>query len=46
VAQRRLDFYAYFLLHGDGDGWRPAGEMLLPTQSEALAALRSTAAFA
>jgi DNA ligase (NAD+) len=37
VAQRRLDFYAYFLLHGDGDN---AGEMLLPTQTEALAALR------
>jgi DNA ligase (NAD+) len=38
VAQRRLDFYAYFLLHGDGD---KAGEMLLPTQTEALAALRT-----
>jgi DNA ligase (NAD+) len=33
VAQRRLDFYAYFLLQGEG------GEMLLPSQSEALAAL-------
>ena len=32
VAQRRLDFYAYFLL-------TPAGETLLPLQSEALAAL-------
>jgi DNA ligase (NAD+) len=37
VAQRRLDFYAYFLLHGDGE---KAGEMLLPTQSAALDALR------
>ena len=33
VATRRLDFYAYFLLHAEG------GEMLLPLQSEALAAL-------
>ncbi len=33
VAQRRLDFYAYFLL-------QPNGELLLPTQSEALATLR------
>ncbi len=32
VAARRLDFYAYFLLD-------PAGETLLPHQSEALAAL-------
>ncbi len=32
VAQRRLDFYAYFLLE-------PNGETLLPHQSEALAAL-------
>jgi DNA ligase (NAD+) len=32
VAQRRLDFYAYFLL-------TPDGETLLPTQSAALAAL-------
>jgi DNA ligase (NAD+) len=32
VAQRRLDFYAYFLL-------TPEGEPLLPTQSEALATL-------
>jgi DNA ligase (NAD+) len=38
VAQRRLDFYAYFLLHGDGD---KAGEFLLPTQSEGLASLRT-----
>ena len=33
VAQRRLDFYAYFLLQSD------TGEMLLPAQSAALAAL-------
>ncbi len=32
VAQRRLDFYAYFLLS-------PAGEPLLPQQSDALSAL-------
>src|SRR5206468_4806137 len=32
VAQRRPDFYAYFLLQD--------GEMLLPTQSETLEALR------
>jgi DNA ligase (NAD+) len=38
VAQRRLDLYAYFLLHGEGD---KQGEMLLPTQSEALEALRT-----
>jgi DNA ligase (NAD+) len=38
VAQRRLDFYAYFLLHGEGE---KAGEMLLPTQSAALDALRA-----
>jgi DNA ligase (NAD+) len=37
VAQRRLEFYAYFLLHGMGD---QAGEMLLPTQTEALESLR------
>jgi DNA ligase (NAD+) len=36
VASRRLDFYAYFLLHGDG---LLAGEELLPLQSEALDAL-------
>ncbi len=34
VAQRRLDFYAYFLLD-------PTGEPLLPRQSTALDALRS-----
>ena len=34
VAQRRLDFYAYFLLD-------PAGEPLLPTQTVALEALRT-----
>ena len=33
VAQRRLDFYAYFLLQG--------GDFLLPSQSEALEALRT-----
>ena len=33
VAQRRLDFYAYFLLQADG------GEMLLPSQQQALEAL-------
>lgn len=33
VAQRRLDFYAYFLLQRDG-------ELLLPLQSEALDALK------
>ncbi len=37
VAQRRLEFYAYFLLHGIG---QQAGEMLLPTQTAALQALR------
>ena len=37
VAQRRLDFYAYFLLD-------PTGEPLLPHQSESLAAL-ATAGF-
>jgi DNA ligase (NAD+) len=39
VAQRRLDFYAYFLLHGEAE---KAGDMLLPTQTEALDALRTT----
>jgi len=34
VAQRRLEFYAYFLLRAEG------GEMLLPGQTEALEALR------
>ncbi len=38
VAQRRLDFYAYFLLHGEGS---ERGEFLLPQQSRALAALRT-----
>jgi DNA ligase (NAD+) len=33
VAQRRLDFYAYFLLQAEG------GEMLLPSQEQALEAL-------
>jgi len=40
VAQRRLDFYAYFLLHGAQDGAQ-RGEFLMPTQSEALEALRT-----
>jgi DNA ligase (NAD+) len=40
VAQRRLDLYAYFLLRGEADGER-RGEFLLPTQSEALDALRT-----
>lgn len=39
VAQRRLDFYAYFLLHGEADADK-RGEMLLATQSEGLEALR------
>ena len=34
VAQRRLDFYAYFLLRRDG-------EFLLPSQTEGLAALKA-----
>jgi DNA ligase (NAD+) len=38
VAQRRLDFYAYFLLHGDDN---QPGETLLATQSDTLAALRA-----
>ena len=37
VAQRRLVFFAYFLLRGMGEG---AGEMLLGTQTEGLEALR------
>ncbi len=40
VAQRRLDFYAYFLLHGDTDPDK-RGEFLLPTQSDGLEALRT-----
>jgi DNA ligase (NAD+) len=40
VAQRRLDFYAYFLLHGESDPDK-RGEFLLPTQSEGLEALRT-----
>ena len=39
VAQRRLDLYAYFLLHGAEEDQR--GEPLLPTQSAALEALRT-----
>jgi DNA ligase (NAD+) len=38
VAQRRLDFYAYFLLRLDGD---QAGEFLMDSQTETLAALRT-----
>ena len=38
VAQRRLDVYAYFLLHGD-DAQR--GEFLMPTQHQALEALKA-----
>jgi DNA ligase (NAD+) len=38
VAQRRLVFFAYFLLHGEGN---QTGEFLLPTQSEALEVLRT-----
>ena len=38
VAQRRLDFYAYFLLHGADE--QKAGEELLATQTEGLDALR------
>ncbi len=42
VAQRRLDLYAYFLLHGNASGDDPQrGETLLPLQSEALASLRT-----
>jgi len=37
VAQRRLDFYAYFLLHGESQ----PGETLLATQSATLQALRT-----
>ena len=40
VAQRRLDFYAYFLMHGAEDGAQ-RGEFLLPTQSKGLEALRT-----
>jgi DNA ligase (NAD+) len=39
VAQRQLVFYAYFLLHGEGE---KTGDMLLPMQTEALDALRTT----
>jgi DNA ligase (NAD+) len=41
VAQRRLDFYAYFLLHGDSDS-NQSGETLLATQSATLQSLRTT----
>jgi DNA ligase (NAD+) len=42
VAQRRLEFYAYTLLRGASESWEgKAGEVLLPTQSAALEALRT-----
>jgi DNA ligase (NAD+) len=42
VAQRRLEFFAYTLLSGSsGAGEIKAGEVLLPTQSAALDALRT-----
>jgi DNA ligase (NAD+) len=42
VAQRRLEFCAYTLLRGSsGSGEGKAGEVLLPTQSAALDALRA-----
>jgi DNA ligase (NAD+) len=40
VAQRRLDFYAYFLLYGETEPDK-RGEFLLPTQSATLEALRT-----
>jgi DNA ligase (NAD+) len=40
VAQRRLEFFAYFLLSAGGSGDPAAGEALLASQSEALQALR------
>ena len=40
VAQRRLDFYAYFLLCGETEPDK-RGEILLPTQSATLEALRT-----
>lgn len=40
VAQRRLDFYAYFLLYGETEPDK-RGEILLPTQSATLEALRT-----
>ena len=39
VAQRRLDLYAYFLLHGPESSQK--GEALLSSQTEALAALKA-----
>ena len=45
VAQRRLDFYAYFLLQGSVDAHggknEQKGEALLPTQDAALSSLRA-----
>jgi DNA ligase (NAD+) len=40
VAQRRLDFYAYFLLHGEDNSNLP-GETLFATQSATLQSLRT-----
>lgn len=40
VAQRRLEFFAYFLLSAGNEGEPAIGEPLLATQTEALAALR------
>jgi DNA ligase (NAD+) len=40
VAQRRLDMYAYFMLHGEADSEK-RGDMLFATQSESLDALRT-----
>ena len=40
VAQRRLDFYAYFLLSGQSETVQP-GETLLATQSATLESLRT-----
>jgi DNA ligase (NAD+) len=40
VAQRRLEFFAYFLLSAGGSGDPAAGEALLASQSVALQALR------
>jgi DNA ligase (NAD+) len=40
VAQRRLEFFAYFLLSAGNEGEPTVGEPLLATQTEALAALR------
>ncbi|WP_263378077.1 NAD-dependent DNA ligase LigA [Granulicella paludicola] len=39
VAQRRLEFFAYFLLSAGGEGKPAVGEFLLDTQSAAIEAL-------